>query len=220
MRVTELSFEVPGHPGTRARALLARLADKHAAQIAPAFWHRDAHGHTLGHKPPIAIFGTQRKIVVRAYGDAGLELLLGAATLLAEMLMREFGRFPRPQYQTVDMEWNPCPGMRKHVCESFCFNLPRSLQTRGTLWEQTPEIETLLRRRVADELADTCARAGVDAPDLRPHVEKSLRIHTRWSVKVHGDRYYAGAGIAVELPGELQGPWQIGALQARGLGRI
>lgn len=208
--------EAPPLRAAEFRELLARTADRNDL-LPPAFFNYDTQGNSLSGAPDIRIIGGTRWVGI--VSESGNEDMLDRAMGLATRASRQFwGKQGRVSLSHPEMSATPIDGVRTYYLRDMV------IKRRSRIRQSTDTAE-LVHRIVLDGLDKAARRQGIDLPldadiDLRLHDMRELGLPIKVSNRGMSGEYATLVQATCTMAVDLRGIWQVGALQARGYGRI
>jgi hypothetical protein len=213
----ELLIHAPGYVGHQARAALVRLADTQGVPLQPDLLHARPNGQPAPNTlPAVRFFGTGKTIRLIGVGSTGEELLYRDALQIMRVLRQELGHTPEARYQSGTLDLRHLPYPVRHRVDAFVMAAPSSVRQQLREGTRDGEPLRLATARLTDALTRQLAWLGYAVPT--PTIsEVSIRRSVAVACKTH---WRAALDLVFMAPCEFVGPWQLGALQARGYGRL
>lgn len=213
----ELLIHAPGYVGHQARAALVRLADAQGTPLRHDLLHALPNGQPVPDSlPAVRFLGTGKTIRLIGVGSIGEELLYRDALQIMRVLRQELGRTPEARYYSGTFDCRPRPYPRRHRLDAFVVAAPQAVREQLKQGIRDGEPLRLAIERLTDALArqlDWLGYPGTPPAVGDVAITRSVAVEckTRWR---------AALDLVFTAPCEFVGPWQLGALQARGYGRL
>lgn len=211
----------PGDPPRNYRHLLASLVPEEGEfRIPPAIFHYREDGHPeIGKSPFRFQVGKGRdgsaKLMLTALGNASITLLRRNAWKVTHLLSEHYGEPLADSTHTGYCEIRTAPRPATFIINHMVAE--RARNHRGTM-----EDPQRLRQRILEDLERQCALFGKTLPEGIEDAIYDIRTSEEtFATPIADDRVGVGLKwIEMDAALDLKGPWHVGALNARGFGRI